>query len=100
MVSGCARPVASMDVAQRRDNAHMGFRPGGTTVWSRTGVDCGRLVRGFTAGQPRGRHSTREEAAMRKIVNSTYITLDGVVEEPHHWPSLPGGQAPEAQTVQ
>jgi dihydrofolate reductase len=25
---------------------------------------------------------------MRKIINSTYITLDGVVENPHHWPSL------------
>jgi dihydrofolate reductase len=26
--------------------------------------------------------------AMTKIVNSTYITLDGVVERPHLWPSL------------
>ncbi len=26
--------------------------------------------------------------AMRKIINSTYITLDGVVEAPHLWPSL------------
>lgn len=25
---------------------------------------------------------------MRKIINSTYITLDGVVENPHLWPSL------------
>ena|SRR6266568_7779924 len=25
---------------------------------------------------------------MRKIINSTYITLDGVIEEPHLWPSL------------
>ena len=25
---------------------------------------------------------------MRKIVNSTYITLDGVIEAPHLWPSL------------
>jgi dihydrofolate reductase len=25
---------------------------------------------------------------MRKIINSTYITLDGVVENPHHWPTL------------
>jgi dihydrofolate reductase len=25
---------------------------------------------------------------MRKIINSTYITLDGVVEAPHRWPSL------------
>lgn len=26
---------------------------------------------------------------MRKIINSTYISLDGVVESPHLWPSLP-----------
>lgn len=25
---------------------------------------------------------------MRKIINSTYITLDGAVENPHLWPSL------------
>src|SRR3954468_10160430 len=25
---------------------------------------------------------------MRKIINSTYISLDGVVEAPHLWPSL------------
>jgi dihydrofolate reductase len=25
---------------------------------------------------------------MRRIINSTYITLDGAVEEPHLWPSL------------
>lgn len=25
---------------------------------------------------------------MRKIINSTYISLDGVVENPHMWPSL------------
>lgn len=24
---------------------------------------------------------------MRKIINSTYITLDGVIANPHHWPS-------------
>ena len=31
---------------------------------------------------------------MRKIINSTYITLDGVVETPHLWPSVgrPGDQ--------
>jgi dihydrofolate reductase len=27
---------------------------------------------------------------MRKIINSTYITIDGVVEGPHLWPSLDG----------
>src|SRR5437879_4154463 len=25
---------------------------------------------------------------MRKIINSTYISLDGVVESPHLWPSI------------
>jgi dihydrofolate reductase len=25
---------------------------------------------------------------MRKIINSTYVTLDGVIEGPHLWPSL------------
>jgi dihydrofolate reductase len=25
---------------------------------------------------------------MRKIINSTYISLDGVIEGPHLWPSL------------
>jgi dihydrofolate reductase len=28
------------------------------------------------------------EVAVRKIINSTYITLDGAVEGPHLWPSL------------
>lgn len=28
---------------------------------------------------------------MRRIINSTYITLDGAVERPHLWPSLGGG---------
>ena len=31
---------------------------------------------------------------MRKIINSTYITLDGVVEGPHLWPSLGRPGAP------
>jgi len=25
---------------------------------------------------------------MRRIINSTYISLDGVVEEPHEWPTI------------
>jgi dihydrofolate reductase len=25
---------------------------------------------------------------MRKVINSTYITLDGVIQDPHLWPSL------------
>jgi dihydrofolate reductase len=39
---------------------------------------------------------------MRKIINSTYITLDGVVESPHTWPALDrpaDGQATEVQTA-
>jgi dihydrofolate reductase len=37
---------------------------------------------------------------MRKIINSTYVTLDGVVENPHLWPSLPLGGAAEHDEVQ
>jgi dihydrofolate reductase len=39
--------------------------------------------------------------AMAKIINSTYITLDGVIEGPHLWPSLgrPGDErADQIQT--
>ena len=34
------------------------------------------------------------------MINSTYITLDGVVEGPHLWPSLPLGPAEEHEEVQ
>lgn len=27
---------------------------------------------------------------MRKIINSTYVTLDGVIQDPQHWPSTGG----------
>jgi dihydrofolate reductase len=38
---------------------------------------------------------------MRKLINSTYITLDGVVEEPQNWPRLDGRPAdPRKDTVQ
>jgi dihydrofolate reductase len=37
---------------------------------------------------------------MRRIINSTYITLDGVVEAPHLWPSLDRGSDPRADDVQ
>jgi dihydrofolate reductase len=37
---------------------------------------------------------------MRKLINSTYITLDGVVEGPHLWPSLKGGASQEGDTIQ
>jgi dihydrofolate reductase len=36
---------------------------------------------------------------MRKIINSTYITLDGVVENPQDWPSM-GGFSDAGNTVQ
>jgi dihydrofolate reductase len=39
---------------------------------------------------------------MRKIINSTYISLDGVVEQPHMWPSIErpsGGRGDEIQTT-
>lgn len=34
---------------------------------------------------------------MRRIINSTYITLDGVIENPHLWPST--GPSDEAATA-
>jgi hypothetical protein len=37
---------------------------------------------------------------MRQLINSTYITLDGVVESPHLWPSLRGGTSDEHDTIQ
>ncbi len=37
---------------------------------------------------------------MRQLINSTYITLDGVVEGPHLWPSLKGGTSDEGDTIQ
>lgn len=37
---------------------------------------------------------------MRRIINSTYISLDGVIETPHHWPSSgpDGGKGEAVQT--
>lgn len=37
---------------------------------------------------------------MRKIINSTYITLDGVIEGPHLWPRLIGPADERASQVQ
>jgi dihydrofolate reductase len=37
---------------------------------------------------------------MRKIINSTYISLDGVVEGPHLWPSRGRPSDPRADEVQ
>jgi dihydrofolate reductase len=37
---------------------------------------------------------------MRRIINSTYISLDGVIQDPHHWPpnGPDGGAGDAAQT--
>ena len=37
---------------------------------------------------------------MRQLINSTYITLDGVIEGPHLWPALRGGDSEEGGTIQ
>jgi dihydrofolate reductase len=37
---------------------------------------------------------------MRQLINSTYITLDGVVEGPHLWPPLQAGTAGEGDRIQ
>ncbi|HYJ67923.1 MAG TPA: dihydrofolate reductase family protein [Nocardioidaceae bacterium] len=37
---------------------------------------------------------------MRKIINSTYISLDGVIEEPHLWQSLPSDRGDTGNQVQ
>ena len=34
-----------------------------------------------------------QAAAMRKLTNSTYITLDGVIQDPQDWPSLGSGDS-------
>jgi dihydrofolate reductase len=37
---------------------------------------------------------------MRQLINSTYITLDGVVEGPHLWPPLKAGSSDEGDRIQ
>jgi dihydrofolate reductase len=37
---------------------------------------------------------------MRQLINSTYITLDGVVEAPHLWPPLRGTSGGEGDRIQ
>jgi len=37
---------------------------------------------------------------MGKIINSTYITLDGVIERPHEWPSIGGGRGDKGDELQ
>ena len=36
---------------------------------------------------------------MRKIINSTYVTLDGVIQDPQDWPSM-GGFSSDGGRVQ
>src|SRR5262245_4538357 len=37
---------------------------------------------------------------MRQLINSTYISLDGVIEAPHLWPPLKGGDSDEGESIQ
>jgi dihydrofolate reductase len=37
---------------------------------------------------------------MRQLINSTYISLDGVIEGPHLWPALEGGTSEEGESIQ
>jgi dihydrofolate reductase len=37
---------------------------------------------------------------MRQLINSTFITLDGVVEAPHRWPPLKGSTSGEGDRIQ
>ena len=37
---------------------------------------------------------------MRQLINSTYLTLDGVIENPHLWPALKGGASDDGDTIQ
>jgi dihydrofolate reductase len=37
---------------------------------------------------------------MRQLINSTFLTLDGVIENPHLWPALEAGAANEADAIQ
>jgi dihydrofolate reductase len=37
---------------------------------------------------------------MRRLINSTFLTLDGVVENPHLWPPLEGGVSDEGDAIQ
>jgi dihydrofolate reductase len=41
-----------------------------------------------------------EDSTMRKVINSTYITLDGVIEGPHLWPSLGRPSDERGQQIQ
>ena len=50
----------------------------------------------FKIAAPAGARPQR----MRQLINSTYITLDGVVEGPHLWPPLKAGTSSEGDRIQ
>jgi dihydrofolate reductase len=50
----------------------------------------------FKTAAPPGARPQR----MRQLINSTYITLDGVVEGPHLWPPLKAGTSGEGDRIQ
>jgi dihydrofolate reductase len=37
---------------------------------------------------------------LRQLINSTFTTLDGVVDSPHLWPALKGGTSDEGDAIQ
>src|SRR5215216_7940523 len=37
---------------------------------------------------------------MRRIINSTYITLDGVIDRPHEWPSIGSDRGTKGDELQ
>src|SRR4029453_15053653 len=37
---------------------------------------------------------------MRQLINSTFITLDGMIENPHLWPPLDAGTSGEGDRIQ
>jgi dihydrofolate reductase len=41
-----------------------------------------------------------QAAGTRRIINSTYLTLDGVVEEPHLWPSVGSDDTGMGEAIQ
>jgi dihydrofolate reductase len=46
-----------------------------------------------------GRTLDNRRTAVRKVINSTYISLDGVIEGPHLWPPTEGSD-PEGERIQ
>lgn len=53
------------------------------------------------SGAPASALSTNEgKDQMRKLINSTYISLDGVIESPQDWPSIGPGRGDEGDRMQ